>query len=288
MIQAEERMDQGLSGSAPARQIAWVQVEDYLYSLATKGCTEETVKTYQHSLREFFRVLPEGGWIDQATVARWRDSMVEQGYMPRTVNLRLSPVNGLLGFLGLREYQLPGQLQPIEGDAQPELTRNEYLRLLSTARMLGKERAYLLVKVFACTGLSVQDLPLLTAEAVHEGEVAIPLGGRRTLAACLRRELLDYLGRMGISAGAVFVSRRGRRLNRTAVTSTIQGLAQEAQIPPEKCNPRCLRRLYQTTRENIRDSLTPLAEQAYQRLLEQEQLTVGWEEAGGSARPELP
>ena len=50
-------------------------------------------------------------------------------------------------------------------ELQPELTRTEYLRLLQTARALGRERVYLLVKLFGTTGLTVQELEKVTVEA---------------------------------------------------------------------------------------------------------------------------
>ena len=41
---------------------------------------------------------------------------------------------------------------------------------------------------------------------------------------------------------------------------------------------RFMRRLYQDTQERIRDSVQILAEQAHERMLGEEQLTVGWEQ----------
>ncbi len=46
-------------------------------------------------------------------------------------------------------------------------------------------------------------------------------------------------------------------------------------MPVEKGNPRCLRKMYETTREGIERDLALLVEQAQDRLLEEEQLTVG-------------
>ena len=165
-------------------------------------------------------------------------------------------------------------------DVQPELTRTEYLRLLSAARVLGKERAYLLVKVFACTGMTVRHLSLLTVEAVEENRLVLPVNGLRRIVhipAPLRQELRDYIRREGISSGPVFVTRNGRQYNRTAVNAVIQSLARDARVSPEKCNPRCLRKLYRSTQESIQASFALLMEQAHERLLETEQLTTGWE-----------
>ena len=57
--------------------------------------------------------------------------------------------------MGHREYQQVRRLER-ENNPQPELTRAEYLRLLQPARMLGKKRLYLLVKLFGSTSLTVR------------------------------------------------------------------------------------------------------------------------------------
>ena len=60
------------------------------------------------------------------------------------------------------------------------------------------------------------------------------------------------------------------------MTAAVQALAKDARVAPEKCNPRCLRRLYQTTRDGIFQNISILLDQAYDRMLENEQLTAGW------------
>ena len=54
--------------------------------------------------------------------------------------------NGYLEYMGAREFQVVDKLDAV-ADPQPELTRSEYLRLLSTARSLEREQVYLLVKL---------------------------------------------------------------------------------------------------------------------------------------------
>ncbi|MCI8479260.1 MAG: hypothetical protein HFE97_13175 [Oscillospiraceae bacterium] len=67
-------------------------------------------------------------------------------------------------------------------------------------------------------------------------------------------------------------------MSRTYVTLSIRQLCRAAQVPEEKGNPRCLKRLYQATRSGIEENIALLAEQAHDRLLEQEQLEIGWTE----------
>ena len=257
--------------------VTWEQVESYLDSLSSRGRTAGTITAYRRSLKRFYRDLPEDKRVDRETISRWRTALLEGGYTARTVNAHLSAANSLMDYLGMRGYQHSQYLPLPEDEEQPELTRNEYLRLLSAARLLERERTYLLVKVFALTGLTVGELSQLTVEAVREGvlrpdqdapPVPIPDG--------LREELLHYILQRGVLSGPVFVTRTGKNMYRTTVTACIQGLARDAQVSPEKCNPRCLHKLYLATQEEIRGTFLPLIQQAYQRLLETEQLAIGW------------
>ena len=255
------------------------QIEDYVAHRQDEDRTSESIQKYARDLDALYRFLPEEKRIYPETLSQWRGSLLGEGYAPRTVNSMVSVANSFLKWLGHRELQLTGQLN-IAYD-QPELTRNEYLRLLSAARHLNKERTYLLVKVFTTVNITVLELPRLTVEAVRGDQVEFTANGVRYLAAipsCLRDELLDYARRSCIASGPIFVTRTGKPLGRTAVTAYIQSLAQTARVAPEKCNPRCLHKLYQSTMDGIEAAVRVLAEQSHERLLEQEQLLVGWQE----------
>lgn len=267
--------------AAPAElTVTWEEVCRYLDSLAARGRRRETIQVYRPKLEAFYHFLPEDKRVAADTLEFWRAALLREGYSPGTANTHVSAANGLLAYLGRRDLQLIGQLDT-EGEIQPELSRTEYLRLLATARNLGRERTYLMVKVFALTGIRVSELNRVTVRAVEEGRVLTACDGRAQyvlIPACLRKELTVYLRRVGITAGPVFVTRSGRPMRRTQVSGEIRTLCRDARVDGDKSNPRCLRRLYQVTQERIRDSVQILAEQAHERMLEEEQLTVGWEQ----------
>ena len=267
--------------AAPAElTVTWEEVCRYLDSLAARGRRRETIQVYRPKLEAFYHFLPEDKRVAADTLELWRAALLREGYSPGTANTHVSAANGLLAYLGRRDLQLIGQLDT-EEEIQPELSRTEYLRLLATARNLGRERTYLMVKVFALTGIRVSELNRVTVRAVEEGRVLTACDGRAQyvlIPACLRKELEVYLRRVGITAGPVFVTRSGRPMRRTQVSGEIRTLCRDARVDGDKSNPRCLRRLYQVTQERIRDSVQILAEQAHERMLEEEQLTVGWEQ----------
>lgn len=262
-------------------RITWESVQSYLDELVSRKYSPGTIDSYQRGLTKFFAWLPEDKVLCKGDMDRFQGDLLEQGYMPRTVNLLCSSVNGFLEFVGLREFQSTTQL-PVGAEETPrELSRGEYLRLLSAARSLGKKRAYLLVKIFATTGLTVQELPSLTVEAVVAGYLVVyPSGVKRTIriSPCVQKELMDYIRQSGLREGPVFLGRNGKPIRRTVVTELIQSLSLDAKVAPEKCNPRYLHKLYSATREKILANLAELVDQTYDKLLEDEQMSTDWKE----------
>ena len=142
-------------------------IGEFIASIRGKGYVQGTVDRYQASLEQLYHSLSGEKRIGRGTLAACREQMLADGYAARTANLRISAANSLLSYLGLREYQLTDQIKP--GDENiPEISRGEYHRLLRTARNTGKERAYLLVKLFASTGLPLQELAKVTVESVPD------------------------------------------------------------------------------------------------------------------------
>ena len=245
----------------------------FLENLREHGRTKNTISVYRRNLSKLRKSLPEGSNLDPAFLSSWQSELLEQGYSPGTVNSCTATVNGLLEFAGRRDLQA-GQLPINEETPLPELTRNEYLRLLQTAKLLGKRQTYLLVLLFGTMDLPLRALSCVTVEAVREGWVFVPR--RLRIPSCLRAELLTYAEEQGIGSGPDYSTRYGKLKDRWNINTRIQSLSRDARVAPEKCNPRCLRKLCIATQENIRANLELLAEQTYDRLLEKESLTAGW------------
>ncbi len=254
-------------------------IDSFLMNLHNRGRTPETQNLYRQKLEQLYEVLPEDKLIFPGTLQEIRESLQQQGMSNGTINLFFSAANNLLDHCGHRELQLHRALDQ-QSPIPPELTRTEYLRLLSTARMLEKERPYLLTKLFVNTGLYIRELPFVTVETVKEGRMMIPERGPVHISHCLCEELLEYCQRIGVTTGEIFITSGGKSLSRSAVNREIKTLANDAQVQSEKCNPLSLRRLYLKTQETIQSSLLLLMEQSHDRMMETEQMRIGWK-AGG-------
>ena len=256
-------------------------IDNFVSHLKEQKYIKGTVERYERDLKQFYANLPEDKRIYRDTLANYREKMLADGYAPRTANLCISAANSLFRYLGLKEYQLDNQLRP-QNENLSEISRSEYLRLLHTARALDRECEYLLIKLFASTGITITEVPKVTVEAVEAGRIETqPSNNKQVirLPHCLQKELLDYTVQNGIYQGPIFLSRGGKTMSRTNITQKIHRICTMSGVPEEKGNPRCLKKLYQTTRAGIEANFDLLVEQAMERQMELEQESIGWEEA---------
>ncbi len=276
-VMSEQRPVQHRAGKGTL--ITLEEIEQFLTLYESLDRTEGTIKFYRRKLLRFYQDLPEDKRIRYGFLEKWREALLKE-YKPASVNAFLSAVNAFLDYIGHREYQLVGQLRE-EKPPQPELSRAEYLHLLHTAKALGNEKVYLLIKLFACTGLFAKELPNLTVEALREGKVLCYQNRVKQIVAipaCIQKELLSFTERNGIASGPVFRTRSGRAINRTYVPILMKPVCEAARIPDGRANPQALRKLYLSTRAGIESNIALLVEQAMERMMEQEQLSIGWEE----------
>ena len=246
------------------------EIDAFITEMKDAGLADETLKNYRYNLLVLFDFLPENKCLDKDILEQWPVSMKEAGYAPRSINARISAANRYLEYIGRRDLQFVTleKLTPVE----TELTRREYLRLLSTAKILEKDRVYLLIKILGTTGITVQQLLEMTVEVVNAGWV-----GDVRLSRGLQQELLKYAKRKGILHGPLFKTEAGHPIDRTYVTHSIRTLSAEANVDPGKANPRYLQKLYQKTRAEIEQELALLMEERYDNLLDAEQKIYGWE-----------
>ena len=255
-------------------------IDLYLQDVASRGCKQGTLENYRRSLLNFFDWLPEGKQVSHEKVYEYQEYLIGK-YTSRTVNMKMTAINGILGFLDLREYQSTVKASVDDTAIQPELSRNEYLRMLSAAKAIGDERLYLIIKLFGTTGIAVQEFDKVTVEAVRSGTI-VTFPNRNRLAlripACVQSELLEYAKEKGVKSGPIFLTREGRPLGRTTLSNMVPHIARYAKVEENKCTPRCLQKLYAETWDTIKSNVNVMLQMTYDKLLEQEQVIYGWQD----------
>lgn len=226
---------------------------------------EKSTATQEKYLRDVrvFWAYAGGQRITKELVVRYKQYLQKNGYAVRSINSMLASLNSLLGFLGWQDCRVKSiRQQKLTYCAEDqELTRPEYLRLLAAAKQ--KPQLRLVMETICGTGIRVSELRFFTVEAVRRGEVTIRCKGKvRTILVPgkLKKLLLDYAGRRGIRAGAVFLDRRGNPLNRSVIWAQMKALCRAAKVKAGKVFPHNLRKLFARTFYGIEKDLAKLAD----------------------------
>jgi len=226
------------------------QIAAYDLYLRREEHASGTVEKYLRDIRAFAAWLG-GRPVTQELAAEWKDHLLVTGHVPGTVNSMLAALNNFLRFLGLdfRVKFLKIQRRMFR-DQSRELTKEEYQRLLSTARASGKERLALLMESICATGVRVSEVKYLTVEAARVGRAEIALKGKIRvilLTNKLCRKLLKYARKNKIASGEIFITRSGKGMSRRQIWAEMKALCKAAGVEPEKVFPHNLRHLFART-----------------------------------------
>ena len=210
-----------------------------------------TIEKYLRDSRAFAMWLGERPRDKEAAIA-WKEHLRTKHYAPATVNSMLIAVNQLFRFLrwdDLRVKTVRIQRQ-IFRRRDKELTKEEYVRLLETARGSGRERLALLMETICATGIRVSEVRYITAEAVNAERAEISLKGKiRTILipGKLRRKLQKYAKKQKIVSGEIFLTRNGKGLSRRQIWAEMKYICGKAGVAASKVFPHNLRHLFAKT-----------------------------------------
>ena len=210
-------------------------INKYAACLREQERAASTIEKYVHSLTALSGFLA-GRAMTKGLLLEWKENLIGQ-YAPASVNNKLSE--------------------------DKELTKVEYVRLVRAAERGENERLALVIQTICATGIRVSELRFITAEAVQCGRAEVSNKGKRRvifLPDKLRRLLKTYLQKQKITAGAVFLSKNGRPLDRSNIWRDMKKLCESAGVEPSKVFPHNLRHLFARTFYSIEKDLSRLAD----------------------------
>ncbi len=222
-----------------------------------------TIQKYVRDAGEFLSWLETRELTKEQAVA-WKKQLAGQHMSPMTVNGKLAAINRLFLFLGKPDCRVKYlKLQrKLFRNTERELTREEFARLVETARSTGRERLALLMESICATGIRVSEVKYLTVEAAQAGCVEISLKGKiRTILipGKLSRKLLKYARKQKTVSGEIFLTRNGNGLTRHQIWAEMKALCAAAHVAPSKVFPHNLRHLFARTFYKVYRDVVKLA-----------------------------
>lgn len=226
---------------------------------------EKSTATAEKYLRDarVFVLYADGKPISKELTVAWKKSLENAGYKPRSINSMLAGLNCFLDFIGagackVKTIRVQKQTYLTE---EKELSKDDYRRLLAAAK--NKEQLNLVIRTICATGIRVSELKYFTAAAIRRGEVTVKCKSKtRTILVPgdLRKLLLCYAGKHGITDGVIFVTRNGKPLDRSYIWAQMKRLCQAAGVNPSKVFPHNLRKLFARTFYSLEKDIAKLAD----------------------------
>ena len=227
------------------------QLISFKQQLRSEEREQSTIEKYMREVK-LFRTWLAGCPVTAETMAQWKNHLRDDNYKSETINSKLSALNRFFKFMRWPECRikyLKIQRKLFRG-TEKELTKEEYMRLLESAKSLGKARLSLLIETICATGIRVSEVRYITAEAIQAGRADISLKGKiRTilLPGKLCRKLQKYAKKQKITSGEIFLTRSGKGISRRQIWAEMKALCRKANVAPSKVFPHNLRHLFART-----------------------------------------
>ncbi len=220
--------------------------KEYLYE---EERSPATIEKYMCDLRKLIRFM-DGREITKMRMIEYKEYLREEKrYKVSSINSFLVAANRLFEFmewydLRVKTYKVQREVFVPENR---DLSREEYKRLVRTARRQGKERLALVLQTIGATGIRVSELSSITVASVSRGMAELYCKGKQRqilLPRDLQKSLLRYIRIKRLKKGAVFCTSSGKPLDRTYIWREMKSLCEVAGIDKDKVFPHNLRHLF--------------------------------------------
>lgn len=233
---------------------------EYLYG---REMSRATLEKYHRDILNFSE-FAAGRSVDKQLCLDYK-AYLEKRYAVASANSMIASVNSFFKYMEwfdccIKQFKVQKKVFCSEED---ELTKNEYLRLVKTAKSKGNERLNLVLQTICGTGIRVSELKYITVEALKTGSAEVSCKGKNRvilIVSQLRTLLKDYVRRNGIVSGPIFVTKNGKPLDRSNIWREMKQLCKDAKVSDKKVFPHNLRHLFARAFYKIEKDIAKLAD----------------------------
>lgn len=238
------------------------KLKEFSEYLREQERSERTIEKYTRDARRLAEFVGIGE-LNKPLVLHFKENLRRE-MSPISANSVIAAVNCFLKFLGLSELCVRAfKLQRRLFSVKNELTAEEYKRLVKAALNAQNERLALIIQAICSTRIRISELKFITVEAIRTGRAEISCKGKFRvifLPDKLRAVLGNYVRKQKITAGAVFVTKKGNPVDRSNIWRDMKNLCESARVSPEKVFPHNLRHLFARSFYSLEKDISRLAD----------------------------
>jgi site-specific recombinase XerD len=236
--------------------------EIFLYEQEKSGATIQKYLCDLKKLAEYAK----GRELSKPCIIAYKEHLRSgKQYKTSSINSFLVAANRFFEYMGW--YELRVKTYKVQKEVfvpeNRELSKNEYKRLVQTARRTGKHRIGMILQTICATGIRVSELSAITVSAVKKGGTTVYNKGKERqilIPRDLQVKLLGYIRKQGIHGGLVFQTTKGKAVDRTWVWREMKKLCDMAGVCKDKVFPHNLRHLFARTFYKMYKDIAKLAD----------------------------
>lgn len=227
---------------------ALMEFREYLQE---KENSTATIEKYTRDIKKFIDFTGESREVSKEILLRYKEWLIER-YAVSSVNSMLVALNQFLSFLELGRLKLKRiKVQRINlHQMERELSKEEFQKLVRTARSDGKEQLAMIMETMGATGIRVSELKFFRTDNIQSGVIKVCNKGKHRIVViptALKKKLLFYIRKNKIRSGMIFCTRTGKEKDRSNIWKEMKQAAERAGVTLEKVFPHNLRHLFART-----------------------------------------
>lgn len=208
-------------------QFEYDMITKYKSFLSHQDLAANTVRSYVWTVTHFLEKYKD---VTRENLLAYKGYLVEK-HKPQTVNLRLQAINKYLEFIKKEKLKMRFVKVQQKNFLENVISDADYKFFRTRLKMDGHISWYFVVWFLTATGARVSELLQIKAEHVQQGYLDIYSKGgklrRLYIPKTLRSEASDWLKRIEINSGYIFLNRFGERI-------TARGIAQQLKLFAKK------------------------------------------------------
>lgn len=224
---------------------------------------KKTTEHYRHVVTMFVDFLQSED-VDKKDTMLFKKWLMGE-YAPSTISNYITIVNKFIKYVEIMESNGEYDIEDLKKHRSKMTVKNikvqqkasleevlepaEFKRLLRMAKKKGYMDMYLIMKIFAYTGIRVAELKYFTVEALKTNYIEVNNKGKIRniiLRQDLRKELIEYCKKEGITGGYIFPGRTpGKMIHETTIWKRLKKIAGMCRgIKKEKVHAHSFRHLF--------------------------------------------
>lgn len=227
--------------------------------------SQATINKYMCDLKKLMMFMGEQE-ITKSRMIEYKEYLREnKQYKTSSINSFLVAANRLFEYLGWHDLRVKTYKiqQKVFLPENKDISKEEYKRLVRTAKSLGKHRTAMILQTICATGIRVSELSAITVSGVKRGMVEICCKGKIRqilIPRSLQVKLLHFIRKNGVRRGTVFCTKNGNAIDRTSIWREMKKLCGQARVKEDKVFPHNLRHLFAKSFYEINKDIAKLAD----------------------------